>query len=63
MLVVRNITAGISDKEIENIADRVLLEADIDGDKRLSFLEFDHVITRTPDFIKYVQHSSGLAMH
>lgn len=38
-------------EEQQQIADKVIEEADVDGDGKLSFLEFDHVVTRAPDFL------------
>eukprot|EP00095_Tigriopus_kingsejongensis_P003779 maker-scaffold155_size301336-snap-gene-0.12 protein:Tk03779 transcript:maker-scaffold155_size301336-snap-gene-0.12-mRNA-1 annotation:"predicted protein" len=38
-------------EEIESIWEKVLYEADIDDDKKLSSSEFEHVITKSPDFI------------
>lgn len=38
-------------KEMELVADKVLEESDLDGDLKLSYIEFEHVISRTPDFI------------
>ena len=29
-------------------------EADLDDDEALSFAEFEHVISKAPDFVKYV---------
>jgi len=29
-------------------------EADLDDDKSLSYIEFEHVISRSADFLKYV---------
>ena len=29
-------------------------EADLDNDGKLSFAEFEHVISKSPDFLKYV---------
>lgn len=37
--------------EIESIWEKVLFEADIDDDRKLSASEFSHVITKSPDFI------------
>lgn len=37
--------------EMEVIGDKILEEADLDGDHRLSYVEFEHVISRAPDFI------------
>lgn len=41
----------LTDSEIDTVADKVLEEADLDGDYRLSFVEFEHVISRAPDFV------------
>ncbi len=38
-------------QEMEVIADKILEEADLDGDHRLSYVEFEHVISRAPDFV------------
>ncbi|XP_055612533.1 calcium and integrin-binding family member 2-like [Uranotaenia lowii] len=38
-------------EEHQQIAEKVIEEADVDGDGKLSYLEFEHVITRAPDFI------------
>ncbi|XP_064474926.1 calcium and integrin-binding family member 2-like [Ornithodoros turicata] len=37
--------------EVQTVVDKVLEEADIDDDGKLSFTEFEHVITRAPDFV------------
>lgn len=42
---------GLQPEEIAQIAEKVIEEADVDGDGKLSFMEFDHVITRAPDFL------------
>lgn len=41
----------LTPEEQQQIADKVIEEADVDGDGKLSFLEFDHVVTRAPDFL------------
>ncbi len=33
---------------------QILSEADLDGDQKLSYVEFEHIISRAPDFIKCV---------
>uniref|UniRef100_A0A2M4CMC5 Putative ca2+-binding kinase n=1 Tax=Anopheles darlingi TaxID=43151 RepID=A0A2M4CMC5_ANODA len=38
-------------EEHQQIVEKVIEEADVDGDGKLSYLEFEHVITRAPDFI------------
>ncbi|EGD75608.1 calcium and integrin-binding protein 2 [Salpingoeca rosetta] len=42
---------GLSEYERELVADKILEEADLDGDHRLSYVEFEHVISRAPDFV------------
>jgi len=37
--------------ETELVADKILEEADLDGDHRLSYVEFEHIISRAPDFV------------
>lgn len=41
----------LTPEEHELIAENVLEEADVDGDGKLSFSEFDHVVSRAPDFL------------
>lgn len=38
-------------EERQQIAEKVMEEADIDGDGKLSFMEFEHVVTRAPEFL------------
>ncbi|KAF2901575.1 hypothetical protein ILUMI_04604 [Ignelater luminosus] len=38
-------------EEMQQIVEKVIEEADVDGDGKLSFMEFEHVITRAPDFL------------
>lgn len=33
---------------------QILEEADLDDDEGLSFAEFDHVISKAPDFVRYM---------
>jgi len=41
----------LSSEEVESIHGKVLFEADIDDDRKLSPSEFEHVITKSPDFV------------
>ncbi|XP_044743638.1 calcium and integrin-binding family member 3 [Chrysoperla carnea] len=41
----------LTQEERQQIAEKVFEESDVDGDGKLSFMEFEHVITRAPDFI------------
>ncbi|XKL61131.1 hypothetical protein PGB90_008188 [Kerria lacca] len=47
-LLTRNELAA---EEITQIAEKVIEEADVDGDGKLSYMEFEHVILRAPDFL------------
>lgn len=42
---------GLTNEEITAVVERVLKEADIDQDGRLSYPEFEHMISRAPDFV------------
>lgn len=51
--VVTALTRGeLSQEEIAIVCDKVFEEADIDDDKFISFSEFQHVISRAPEFLK-----------
>ena len=41
----------LTDEELEVIIERVMRESDLDQDQRLSYTEFEHVISRAPDFV------------
>ncbi|XP_070543565.1 calcium and integrin-binding family member 2-like [Ptychodera flava] len=41
----------LKSEEVDFIVDQVLKEADLDQDGKLSYMEFEHVISRTPDFL------------
>ncbi|CAH1639451.1 unnamed protein product [Spodoptera littoralis] len=48
----RLLTKGeLHPQEREEIVASVLDEADVDGDGRLSFMDFEHVVVRAPDFL------------
>lgn len=50
--VIKALTRNeLTPDEHQQIAEKVIEEADVDGDGKLSFLEFEHVITRAPDFL------------
>lgn len=40
----------LSNDNLDKIVDKIMLEADLDEDKQLSFAEFEHVIEKAPDF-------------
>lgn len=41
----------IDASELEIVADKILEESDLDGDHRISYVEFEHIIARAPDFV------------
>ncbi|XP_062602006.1 calcium and integrin-binding protein 1-like [Saccostrea cucullata] len=41
----------LTDEEMEQLIQNILEEADLDDDDSLSFAEFEHVISKAPDFI------------
>ena len=41
---------------------QIFSEADLDEDDTLSFAEFEHVISKAPDFMKYVSVISNRLM-
>lgn len=47
-LLTRN---ELSPEEIAQVCEKVVEECDVDGDGKLSFMEFEHVITRAPEFL------------
>lgn len=42
---------GLSESELEAVASGVIEECDISKNKRLSYAEFEHVVSRAPDFV------------
>ncbi|XP_015184839.1 PREDICTED: calcium and integrin-binding family member 3 [Polistes dominula] len=45
------VQGGLTNEEVDTVCQKVLEESDIDGDGALSYLDFEHVVTRAPDFI------------
>uniref|UniRef100_A0A2C9LDE1 EF-hand domain-containing protein n=1 Tax=Biomphalaria glabrata TaxID=6526 RepID=A0A2C9LDE1_BIOGL len=41
----------LTEDEMHQLIDNILEEADLDDDKALSFAEFEHVISKSPDFV------------
>lgn len=41
----------LTPEDMQQIAEKVIEEADVDGDGKLSYMEFEHVITRAPEFL------------
>lgn len=45
------VSTNLSSQEKKMIVDSVFAEADIDGDESLSYVEFEHILSRCPDFL------------
>ncbi|XP_015603177.1 calcium and integrin-binding family member 3 [Cephus cinctus] len=45
------VQGGLTAEEVATVCRKVLEESDVDGDGALSYLEFEHVITRASDFL------------
>lgn len=41
----------LTEDSIQNVIDKIFIEADLDEDNQLSFAEFEHVISKAPDFV------------
>ncbi|XP_063226028.1 calcium and integrin-binding family member 2 [Bacillus rossius redtenbacheri] len=49
---LRLLTGGeLGPEEAAQVCEKVVEESDMDGDGKLSLMEFEHVITRAPDFL------------
>ncbi|KAK2186548.1 hypothetical protein NP493_196g00006 [Ridgeia piscesae] len=45
--------------EMEKLISNILQEADLDQDKALSYAEFEHVISKAPDFVNIFENGAG----
>jgi len=51
--MIRSLTRDeLNNEELEFIITRIIEEADLDGDEQISYAEFEHVVSRSPDFIR-----------
>ncbi|XP_023993782.1 calcium and integrin-binding family member 2 [Salvelinus sp. IW2-2015] len=41
----------LSPEEVTLVCEKAIVEADLDGDSKLSFADFENMITRAPDFL------------
>ncbi|XP_018578620.1 calcium and integrin-binding family member 2 [Anoplophora glabripennis] len=51
LLLLTRHTQELMPEDRQQIVEKVIEEADVDGDGKLSYMEFEHVITRAPDFL------------
>lgn len=42
----------LTPEEVELVCEKAIEEADLDGDNKLSFADFENMITRAPDFLR-----------
>ncbi|KAK2187081.1 hypothetical protein NP493_178g03017 [Ridgeia piscesae] len=50
--VINRLTGSRQDRQDEQrLTEKILQEADLDDDDALSFAEFEHVISKAPDFV------------
>lgn len=43
----------LTPEEVDLVCEKTIEEADLDGDSKLSFADFENMITRAPDFLRY----------
>lgn len=44
----------LSEQDMQHLIQNILDEADLDDDGALSFAEFEHVVSKSPDFTRYI---------
>ena len=42
----------LTPEEVQLVCEKAIEEADLDGDSKLSFADFENMITRAPDFLR-----------
>eukprot|EP00049_Salpingoeca_infusionum_P010639 m.183836 g.183836 ORF g.183836 m.183836 type:complete len:187 (-) comp14701_c0_seq5:309-869(-) len=42
---------NLEEEDLQLVTEKVLDEADLDSDRKLSYVEFEHVVSRAPDFV------------
>uniref|UniRef100_A0A4X2JSP0 EF-hand domain-containing protein n=1 Tax=Vombatus ursinus TaxID=29139 RepID=A0A4X2JSP0_VOMUR len=45
-------TTNVGDELLNNLTKHILGESDMDNDRMLSFSEFEHAMSKSPDFMK-----------
>ena len=51
ILVRKLVGINLRDEEIQSVVAQVMDEADLDGQTSLSFVEFEHIVGRAPNFL------------
>lgn len=44
----------LTPEEVNLVCEKAIEEADLDGDSKLSFADFENMISRAPDFLRYM---------
>lgn len=63
---LNKLTKGdLTPEEVMLVCDKAMEEADLDGDNKLSFADFENMISKAPDFIRYhsISPSSPVQPH
>lgn len=42
----------LTSEEVDLVCEKTIEEADLDGDNKLSFADFENMISRAPDFLR-----------
>lgn len=51
---LNKLTKGeLTPEEVTLVCDKAIEEADLDGDNKLSFADFENMISKAPDFLRY----------
>lgn len=52
---INKLTKGeLTPEEVTLVCDKAIEEADLDGDSKLSFADFENMISKAPDFLRYL---------
>ena len=43
----------LSPEEVKLVCEKAMEEADLDGDQKMSFQDFENMISKAPDFLRY----------
>lgn len=46
----------LTPEEVNLVCEKAIEEADLDGDNKLSFADFENMISRAPDFLRWVTY-------
>lgn len=61
---VNKLTKGeLTPEEVTLVCNKAIEEADLDGDSKLSFADFENMITKAPDFLRYLRLRRATEIH